>query len=279
MKLSSEPLRCPCHEAHFQAVYVYTSAPEGETRFPFSSGSYRREIKRCGLCGHFISIHNMDCAQLYSGEYVTSTYGDDGIRRAFDRINALPPAESDNVGRVRRILEFTAAHLPKRERPFSVLDVGSGLCVFLHRMKAAGWACTALDPDPRAVAHAQQTVGVSAVYADFLTAQNVGRFDLVTFNKVLEHAWDPVAMLARSADCLHEGGLVYVELPDGEAAVSEGFEREEFFIEHHHIFSPASLGLLAIRAGFAVKNIERLREPSTKFTLRAFLHASSRSGV
>jgi hypothetical protein len=44
-----------------------------------------------------------------------------------------------------------------------------------------------------------------------------------------------------------------------------------FFIDHHHIFSAVSLALLAARAGFNVQVIERLHEPSTKYTLRGFL--------
>ncbi len=77
--------------------------------------------------------------------------------------------------------------------------------------------------------------------------------------------------LAKSAKHLNPGGFVYVEVPDGEAAVHEGPGREEFFIEHHHVFSAASLALLATRAGFNVQVIERLHEPSTKYTLRGFL--------
>jgi len=37
------------------------------------------------------------------------------------------------------------------------------------------------------------------------------------------------------------------------------------------VFSPGSLALVAARAGFGPIAIERLREPSGKFTLRAFL--------
>jgi hypothetical protein len=93
----------------------------------------------------------------------------------------------------------------------------------------------------------------------------------VTFNKVLEHVEDPVALLAKAAELLEPQGFVYAEVPDGEAAAVEGPGREEFFIEHHHVFSPASLALTAARAGLSALAIERLREPSTKFTLRAFL--------
>jgi SAM-dependent methyltransferase len=152
-----------------------------------------------------------------------------------------------------------------------VLDVGSGLCVFLHLMKQRGWRCTALDPDPRAARHAREVVGVDAIAADFMQAPASGRFDLVCFNKVLEHVSDPAAMLARARHWLLPGGLVYVELPDGEAAAPDGPGREEFFIDHHHVFSPDSLAHLARRAGLGLLTWTRLREASGKYTLRAFL--------
>jgi hypothetical protein len=60
-------------------------------------------------------------------------------------------------------------------------------------------------------------------------------------------------------------------VPDGEAAAADGPGREEFFIEHWHAYSASSLALTAERAGFRLEELERLREPSTKFTLRAFL--------
>jgi 2-polyprenyl-3-methyl-5-hydroxy-6-metoxy-1,4-benzoquinol methylase len=142
-------------------------------------------------------------------------------------------------------------------------------------MKLQGWLATALDPDPRAVEHARQTAGVEAVCGHFPGARLDGKFDLVTFNKVLEHVEDPVAMLAASGPLVAEDGFVYVEVPDGEAAAAEGPGREEFFIEHHHAFSAASLVLLAARAGFRVREMERLREPSGKFTLRGFLYRAA----
>jgi 2-polyprenyl-3-methyl-5-hydroxy-6-metoxy-1,4-benzoquinol methylase len=229
-------------------------------------------LVRCTECGHFRSIHDMDMSQLYSGAYVSSTYGEDGLKRAFDRIIGLDPRKSDNVGRVARVLAFAATHLQISERKPSILDVGSGLCVFLHRLKAiADWNCTALDPDPRAVQHARTVAGVNGLCADFNRDPHLGTYDVISFNKVLEHVLDPVAMLARSVEYVAPGGFVYVELPDGEAAAEESLVREEFFVDHHHVFSPMSLRLLAERAGFEVLELERLREPSSKYTLRAFL--------
>ena len=270
--VSPSPLRCPCPGDRFETVFAYTAPPAGEVAFAFSRDrEYRRQVLRCELCAHYVSRHEMSVDALYSGAYVDATYGADGLRRAFERITGLAPAKSDNVQRVRRIVEFADSHFGRARSAPTVLDVGSGLCVFLHRMKAAGWRGTAIDPDPRAVAHARDTVGVDGICGDFVTIGGLGRFDAVTFNKVLEHVDDPVGMLAKSRQHVATGGFVYIELPDGEVAAEHGPEREEFFIDHPHIFSAASLMLLAGRAGFRVTAFARLQEPSTKYTLYAFL--------
>jgi SAM-dependent methyltransferase len=269
-------LRCPCVNPPMRTAFTYDAPPAGETRFAFP-GLYARRYDRCDTCGHWFSRHAIDLSGLYGGGYADATYGAK-MRETYDRIMALPAEKSDNTGRVASILRFAATHrLPSGRTP-RLLDIGSGLAVFPARMKTeSGWDCTALDPDARMAAHAREVAGVAAIAGDFLTLPGdaLGRFDVITLNKVLEHVEDPVAMLARCEAALARGGFVYVELPDGEAAAAEGPGREEFFIEHHHVFSPASFALMAARAGFSPVLIERLREPSGKFTLRGFLTAAS----
>lgn len=266
-------LGCPCGEQHLVPAFAYTERPEGEVAFPLA-GAYRREYRRCTLCDHWFSHHAMDISALYDGTYVDATYGA-GMRRTYERIMALPPERSDNFARAVAVRAF-AEHRFATSRPVPrLLDVGAGLGVFPARMKEVGWQCTALDPDPRAAAHAREVVGVAAVTGDFrAVAGRLGAFDVVSFNKVLEHVEDPVAMLAASRPLVADGGFVYVELPDAAAAI-DGKQREEFFIEHHHVFSAASVALLATRAGFRLLALEALREPSGKYTLRAFLETSS----
>jgi 2-polyprenyl-3-methyl-5-hydroxy-6-metoxy-1,4-benzoquinol methylase len=212
-----------------------------------------------------------DQSTLYAGEYVTSLYQDrDGIKRAFDRINALPPEKSDNVGRVRFVDAYCRRHWGGQAQSPRLLDVGAGLGVFPFRMKQAGWDCVALDMDERLAAHHRDVVGVQGIVGDVRSIEGIGTFDLVTFNKVLEHVDEPAAMLASVGRLLRPNGLVYVELPDGEAAEAEGKEREEFLLGHKHVFSLQSYAHLIANAGFELLTCERLREPSTKFTLRGF---------
>jgi SAM-dependent methyltransferase len=277
MSAIAPSLDCPCDGRHLASAFTYDRPPVGEVRFPLS-GEYRRTYCRCRLCGHYFSRHALDMTALYGGAYVDATYGDrDGLRRSFERIAALPAETSDNRARVRRILDFAAVHLPRAARAPTLLDVGSGLAVFPHEMRKAGWQVTALDPDPRAAAHAREMAGVTAIAGDFLTLDPaaLGRFAAITFNKVLEHIEAPVPMLRRAAALLEDGGFVYVELPDGEAAAVDRADREEFFIDHHHVFSAASAVLLVERAGFRALTVERVREPSGKYTLRAFMTAGA----
>lgn len=267
---------CPCGSGDREIVFTYYAPPPGETAFGFSHRSgYSREVLRCPRCGHFVAAHSFDLQTAYRGDYVDSTYGASGLNAAFERIVDLDPARSDNAGRVRRICDYAATWFATRDRR-TVLDVGSGLCVFLHGMRANGWDCTALDPDPRSAAHARERIGVRAFCEDFMSAHDLGAFALVTLNKVIEHVVDPIAMLRRAADCVSPGGLVYVEVPDGEAAVAEGRGREEFFVDHLHVFSAASLALTVAAAGLSLQSLGRLREPSGKFTLWSFSSMPSR---
>jgi SAM-dependent methyltransferase len=270
-------LGCPCDGRHLVPAFAYSTRPDGEVAFPLA-GAYRREYRRCTLCEHWFSHHEMDISSLYDGTYVDATYGD-GMRRTYERIMALPAERSDNLGRVAAVRGFAERRFGATRPAPRLLDVGAGLAVFPARMKEAGWRCTALDPDPRASAHAREVVGVAAVTGDFhRLAGQIEEFDVVSFNKVLEHVEDPVAMLAASRNLVAQGGFVYVELPDVAAAI-DGPGREEFFIEHHHVFSAASFALLATRAGFHLLALESLREPSGKYTLRGFLEPDAQAAM
>ncbi len=265
-----------CSSQDLVRVHVYDVPPHGETCFdPGGMDSYHREIWQCRFCGYFVNRFQMTMADIYNGTYMSATYGRENLEDSYRRIMALPSGLSDNYQRTMRINSYLTPLIKKREahskeKP-SVLDVGSGLCVFPAKMKEFGWSSTALDPDKRAVAHARDHVGINAFHGDFLHIDGIGLYDLITFNKVLEHVSNPVDMLTRSRQFLRKDGYIYVEVPDGVMARKDGWHREEFFIEHLSIFSNMSLSLLAGMAGFEIELIEQVQEPSSKYTLRAFL--------
>ena len=159
------PSQCPISGGtDAQRVFVYDAPPAGEIGFRRRADEpYHREIWQFAGSKHFVSIHAMTVATQYDGAYVDATYqGDVGLARTFDRIISLPVEKSDNTARVARVRAFATAHLPRTAEP-RLLDVGAGLGVFPHLMKQYGWACTAIDPDPRAVGHLQERVGIEAI--------------------------------------------------------------------------------------------------------------------
>jgi 2-polyprenyl-3-methyl-5-hydroxy-6-metoxy-1,4-benzoquinol methylase len=266
-------LGCSCSGCHLTEAFVYDAPPAGEVRFDLPEAQYARAYDRCSLCGHWFSRHSIDLTALYESGYVDATYGGPaGMRARLEQVLALPLERSDNAGRVTRLIAFARTRFGSATSQRRLLDIGAGIGVFPAAMKAAGWTVIAVEPDPRTAAHLRDAVGIKAhtVPIEELASAQIGQVDVITFNKVLEHVEDPVMTLSAVRPLLGAGGFVYVEVPDAEGAASHGAGREEFFIEHHHVFSAASTMMMGARAGLRMLAMERLREPSGKFTLRAF---------
>jgi 2-polyprenyl-3-methyl-5-hydroxy-6-metoxy-1,4-benzoquinol methylase len=88
---------------------------------------------------------------------------------------------------------------------------------------------------------------------------------------VLEHIPDPISFLRKYLKNLKKGGFVYIEVPNVEAKFDkQGYNREEFFIEHHHVFSYISLITMMNKLDLKVLKLKKIVEPSTKYTLFCF---------
>jgi 2-polyprenyl-3-methyl-5-hydroxy-6-metoxy-1,4-benzoquinol methylase len=226
----------------------------------------------------YYNTPNLLGAMFYRGAYHEAGHGKD-LRARYQRIMALPPEDSDNRQRVRRILRFLREHgsLSAGSR---ILDVGSGLAVFAAEMGRAGLRCSCIDPDPSAIAHARTVTGVEHAHVGTLDDYRPRfPFDLVTLNKVLEHVLTPVQMLARARELLSADGVIYLEVPDGDGALrcASPVERGEFHAEHCTIFTKSALEYLIRRAGLRCLEASAINDPSGKCTLYAFC-ASAPSG-
>ena len=267
---------CPlCLNKELVTAKTFHESPEGETEFSsIKKQKYFRKILKCTSCGHFLASHEIDLRNLYQEDYASSNYGNtSGILKTYQRIMGLPRNDSDNSMRVERLVDFAENHFSNSQN-LEILDIGSGLSVFLGKIKIkTDWTCTAVEPDDRYCNHAKETIGIEGVSQDYRNLSWDRKFDIITLNKVLEHFIDPIAVLKKCYSELKSGGLVYIELPDGESASKDlkGFNRQEFFVDHYHVFSMSSIEILARKCGFLPLCLERLREPSRKYTLRAFL--------
>lgn len=263
---------CPlCGASDYESLAVLRRRPEIETDYGIPPERYERHICRCRACRVYFNAPDLLPERFYSGDYNAASYRG-RMRQRYEKIRALPPEQSDNKNRAARI--DAALRVAGLGPGAAILDVGTGLCVFLAEMKERGYRCSGLDPDPVAVEHARAVAGIDDMFAGTLeTYRPARRFDLVTFNKVLEHVKDPVAQLGCAARWLAPGGRIYVEVPDGDGALAHGTweTRGEFCAEHLTIYNRPAFAALAERAGCDLREATALVEPSGKCTLFGFL--------
>ena len=79
--------------------------------------------------------------------------------------------------------------------------------------------------------------------------------------------------VSRAYFCASARRHVYIELPDGDAAIeAEGpVVRQEFFIEHYCVYNRRSVEWLIDRTGYECMGIYEVHEPADKYTIYAFL--------
>ncbi len=248
-------------------IKQFNRPPKGETNFGFLP--YNRSLWQCTGCQHITNKHNFNIdTNFYKKTYQRTTYKEKA-RSRFTDLMSLPREQSDNRQRVNFIDNFWNDTQPDKEK--SCLDVGSGLGVFPAVLKELNWDCVAIEPDPEACEIIRKQIGIEVLSGDLIDCHKIGEFNLISFNKVLEHIQNPKEMLLQSTLHLKSGGLIYIELPDGETALEKsGPDREEFFVEHFDAYSRKSLKFLLNSVKFKILKIDQVCEPSGKFTLRAF---------
>lgn len=199
---------------------------------------------RCTGCGHRTSDLELDLSR-------PSPLDDEGLK---DALRTQRRREHD------ALLDAAAARAPVRR----VLDVGCATGEFLNACRDRGLEAVGVEPDPRLAARARRAGHrVEEVLFEDLPDE-VGRFDLISFNDVLEHIPDVRGTLSSVPRLLAPGGMLAVTVPSADGVffrLASGLERlgvagpmrrlwqADFPSPHLHYFSPASLERLAEQAG------------------------------
>ena len=259
-----------CGEKNFKQSFLYLKKPLKETDFGISKKNYKRSYASCKKCNHFYSISNIRLEDFYSKDYNSHTYGK-RLFSTFKKIVNLPKRKSDNQLRISRVKNYLNSIRKKKMKKIKFIDIGSGTGVFPYVLKKEGYDCVALDPDLNVTSHLKRNLKLKTITGDFMKKKIKQKFDAITLNKVIEHVEDPINFLRKAKKILKPHGFIYLEVPDGQRAAKHGKYREEFFIEHLHVFSKKSVNFLAKKLQLKTKQIKRIREPSNKFSIFAFL--------
>lgn len=260
-----------CRGQNLNHLKSIISRPMVEVDYKIPDDQYRREIYQCLDCGVYCNHHNLLNNNFYTGRYNSSIDGGLIVNR-FKKIINLDKDASDNKNRVQRVNKYFK-HKFKDNKKYSVLDIGSGTCVFLYEMKKMGYKTFCIDPDPSAITHAKKYVKVDGSHCgDLFSFKPTDVFDIITFNKVLEHIKNPVDHLKKSCELLNDEGFLYVELPEGDRIVQQNAicDRAEFAVEHYTIYNEIAIRNLLSVSGFNVLDVKVITDPSGKYTIYAF---------
>ncbi|MDC1159576.1 class I SAM-dependent methyltransferase [Candidatus Pelagibacter sp.] len=252
---------CLCESNRIIIKFKYFKKPIKEKLFKIKN-NYKRFFYLCKNCGHMFAKHFFIVEKFYSKQYFELVYrSQKNLEKKFNFISNLPLIKSDNKNRANRIEEFF--DFKKK----SVLDVGSGSGIFLFEMKKKNWKTIGFEQDARYSNFCKKKLNLKIHTKNLESIKS--KYDLITFNKVLEHIVNPVKFLSKFKNKLKSKSYIYIEVPDVVAA-NKGKNRQEFGLEHFHVFSVSSLDILIEKAGFKTIEINRIQDPSDKYTLYAF---------
>ena len=229
---------------------------------------YYRELVKCSNCNHYFNIHNYNMDKIYKEQYSKISHGDD-LMAKLNNILSLK-LKSDNYHRVNRIIKFIKNR--KLKRNLNLLDIGSGFGIFPYLLsKKINLDITALEPDLFNSRFIKKKLKLKCITGFFNKNKIKKKFSFVTANKVIEHVKNPHGMTRNIYNILKKNGLFYIELPDARASEKVSLiNREEFFLEHYHIFTKKSLTYMLKKNNFEILSLSSIKEPSGKFTLFAF---------
>ena len=275
---------CPLCEALLGEALLTIAQPD---RFEKSVGipaqGFWRVWRTCPGCGAAINQHksaNSEKVALIAQNYYEVDLGD-GIEAKYRLVMGLPEEKSDNASRARRVLEKVLAirALQQLARPdiLRVADVGAGTGVFLAKLRQVCGErgiqldAVAIEPDPIAAAHIR-TLGIAQVCEDVLDERfSQTGFDLVTFNKVVEHIEIPGPVIEHGRRILSDSvGLLYIEVPDVLTIHQRDSSDNILGSLHHHLYALPTLDCLLRRSGLVPVELQRVVEPSGKLTVFGF---------
>ena len=123
-----------------------------------------------------------------------------------------------------------------------ILDIGSGLDEFPRILRAEGWKTYELEPS---IPLSSEFV-IKKTLEDFKTDN---KYCMISMREVLEHIPNPVNALKGVKDLLIDDGVVFLEVPNMERAVTVGLENW-FNLLHLCHFTPNSLSKFIYRCGY-----------------------------
>ncbi len=162
-------------------------------------------------------------------------------------------------------------YLPAPAPGARVLDVGCGNGLHLEMLREWGWVVEGVEPDAQA-GEVERSRGIT-VHKVNLASQCFadGIFDAVTVSHVIEHVYDPVALIRECRRILKPGGILVIITPNISSITYRLFRSSSAHLEpprHLVLFQPRNLAYLADLAGVQMVRCTTLARGAKQLFLR-----------
>lgn len=142
-----------------------------------------------------------------------------------------------------------------------LLDIGSGAGLFLAAAAQLNWSVVGLELSPAGVEFSKRTLGLDVRQGTAESVDSLAEtFDVVTMFDVIEHLYNPIAVLRLARSVLRPGGLIVVSTPNFDALSRLALGPDWAILsplEHLYYFSAASLSRAFLAAGYASSRIHK----------------------
>jgi len=144
----------------------------------------------------------------------------------------------------------------------SLLDVGCGTGEFLQEMRTHGWQVHGVEKEAKAAQFARQKYDLAVHTGELSDCQfEAGSFHVITFWHVLEHLFDPLAVLRQCRHWLHEDGLILVAAPNISSLDARFYQENWVALDaprHLIHITPGSMTRLCHKADLAMTGHEQM---------------------
>ena len=239
-----EPVKaCPevCPLCGWSGARRFLQAPD---RYHGRTDAY--ELVRCPVCS-LVWLANPPAPETMGDHY-----GDD-----YD--NSVATAGDDPErwsGRVKVISD--------RKSGGALLDLGCSAGGFLRAIRKPSWKLYGIEMSQTVANRAEAASGATVFVGDILDAPfPASSFDAITCFHVLEHVYQPLAVLRKIACWLKPGGILYLMVPNIDSAGARIFGAYWYALElprHLYHYSPRSLGVMADAVGLEQISVTTHRE-------------------
>lgn len=223
---------------HLKVLWSGVTTWEHSGRFTFV------QCKKCGLVFQSPRAPFSQAVKYYPGE----AYWGRDVTKYETNTNLLKEREH-----AYSFLYNGIFRLRKRGR---ILDIGSGLGLFLSKFKERGWTVVGTDISKDVAKFSKKLFGVKVLIGDVVKMKLPKEyFDLVTLNGVFEHIYNPSETLKKIRQVLKSDGILVVTVPNIESLGYLVHKKEWYHLQpgrHIYHFSPKTIKKLFNQEGFAI---------------------------